>query len=111
MKVYNVTIDPSRDTIKFTNYISIREFLEDLNADPVTDAYGQETDSRSWERLVGSKSLHVSDVRINVKIKGNPPNAVYHNNYHWEHKFHCYGDNNIFVTCDSDNVGLVSLIN
>jgi len=104
MKVYNVTIDPSRETIKFTNYESIREFLEDLNADPVTDDYGQETDSRSWERLVGSKSLHVSDVRINVKIKGNPFNSAYHRTFDWEHKFHCYGDNNIFVTCDS-NVG------
>lgn len=98
MKVYNVTIDPSKDTIKFTNYMSIREFLEDLNADPVTDAYGQETDSRSWERLVGSKSLHVSDVRINVEIKGVPANASYHNDWNWDHKFHCYGDNNIFLT-------------
>jgi len=102
MKVYNVTIDPSRETIKFTNYASIREFLEDLNADPVTDDYGQETDSRSWERLIGSKSLLESDVRINVEWKSNTFNQSYHDNWDWKHNFHCYGDNNIFVTADSN---------
>jgi len=102
MKVYNVTIDSSKDTIKFTNYTSIREFIEDLNAAPVTNDYGQETDSRSWERLIGSKSLLESDVRINVDVQ-NPSTGSYADNWDWSHKFHCYGDNNIFLTWNCTN--------